>query len=166
MDVILTVLTPLVVGILALAVFTLMRREGTRKNEKLNREDFVIRSSYVWGVIMLIVIAFLLFIVIAGNITEPMGYINILFAVLILVLLYGSLTVFRDKVRIKGEEIIHTPAIGKKRVYSFSQIEKIEQKRAGYYIKSNGKTAFVLEINSIGAKLFIELASERDIEIE
>ena len=100
MDMLLTVLTPLIVAIIGFSVFTLMRREREYKADKLNRCDFVIRSSMAWGVIMLVIDAFLLSLLIVGNLEKSMGFFNIIIIALFLVFAYGALAVFRDNVRV------------------------------------------------------------------
>ncbi|MBO5312509.1 MAG: hypothetical protein J6B29_00950 [Clostridia bacterium] len=166
METILTICTPLLIGILALAIFALMKREKKRKNEGLDKNDFVLRSSYVWGAFMLAIIIFLLFLIVFGNLAEPMGGINVVFVLLILILSYGSLQIFREKVRVKDTEIIYTPAIGKTKVYTFEQIEKIVHKRTGYYVYINGKAVFSIDSSGIGTCLFTELARDKGVSIE
>ena len=45
MEIFLTIVTPIIIAIGIICAFALMKRENKRKNEALNRRDFVIRTS-------------------------------------------------------------------------------------------------------------------------
>lgn len=161
MEMLLTVLTPLIVAIIGFAVFTLMRRENERKSDKLNRYDFVIRSSIAWGIVMLVIDAFLIALLVVGNIEKSMGIANIIIAIFILVFGYGALAILRESIYVNGEEIIHTPPIGKKKVYLFSDIERVDMGKGCYKIYVRTKHVFSIEQNAIGARLFCDLIREK-----
>ena len=164
MEFIMTIITPLVIGFGAFVIFALARRENRRKNEKLNRHNFVARSTYTWGAVMVTVIVLLLLLVIFGNIGEPFGVgLNVALSLLILALGFGSLQIFREKVTVKENEIIFTPAIGKKKAYRFQQIERVENRKTGVCVFINGKKVFTLDPSGIGTALFVEIYKTREL---
>lgn len=156
------ILTPIMMVLCIAGVFVLARRENARKTSKLNRRDFVIRSSYVWGAIMIIIDTVLLIMLVFGNIGEPfpIGF-NIALSIIFLVFAFGILQAFREKTRVKDDEITYIPAIGKAKKYTFSQIEKIETKKTGTVVFVDGKKAFTLDTSGIGTLLFIEIFKTR-----
>ena len=158
----LLILTPIILAIGVGFIFALAKKENKRKNEKLNRNDFVIRSSYSWGAIMATLEALALCLIIVGNIDGSFGVgVNIFLGILSVAFAYGTLQIFREKVRVIGKnEIIYTPVIGKAKKYSFDQIDRAEKKRTGIYVYVDGKKAFVLDPAGIGSGLFVELYCE------
>ncbi|MBE6673964.1 MAG: hypothetical protein E7596_02535 [Ruminococcaceae bacterium] len=162
MDTLLTVVTPLLIAVLGIMLFTLARRDNKRKNEQLNRCAFIIRSSYSWGVIMIIIEVLLGSLLVFGNIGEPFSIgINIALSIFLLIFGFGILQAFREKVAVNGDNIVYTPTIGKKQEYVFSDIEKLESKRTGVYIYVRGKKAFTLDPSGIGTALFVEIYKTR-----
>ena len=97
----LMIIAPIIVALGIGFLFAISRKENKRKNEALDRRDFVIRSSYTWGVIMVTIEAVLLSLVIFGNIDMglPLG-VNIVLGVLLVAFAFGALQIFREKVRI------------------------------------------------------------------
>ena len=163
MDIILTVVTPLLIGLCAFVVFALARRENRRKNENLNRRSFVIRSTYTWGVIMVTADVLLLLLIVFGNIEEPFPILlNVILSLLILGFAYGALQVFRERVSVEGNRIVYTPAIGSKKEYSFDKLERIENKKTGIHVFVNGKKVFTLDPSGIGTQLFIDVYKTRE----
>ena len=163
MEFLMTIITPLVIGFGAFVIFALARRDNRRKNEKLNRRSFVIRSTYTWGGIMVTVDMLLLLLIIFGNIDEPFGVgLNILLSLLAAAIAFGALQIFRERVTVKENEIIYTPAIGKKKSYRFDQIERVESRKTGVCVFINGKKAFSLDPSGIGTALFVEIYKTRD----
>ena len=162
MEIFLTIATPIVVAIGVVCAFAFMRRENKRKNEGLNRRDFVIRSSYTWGVIMATLEVLDLCLIIFGNMDGAFAVgINIFLGLLAVAFGYGALQIFREKVRIvERRDIIHTPIIGKKKNYTFDSIERVEKKKTGVYVFVDGKKAFSMDPSGIGTGLFIELYRE------
>lgn len=159
MDNLLTILTPIIIAIGAVCAFALARREKTRKNDKLNRRDYVVRSTYTWGVIMITIDVLLLTLLIFGNIDDPfpIGF-NIVMGAVALLLGYGILQSFRENVRIvERNEIIYTPTVGKKRKYTFDDIERVEKRKTGIYVYVGGKKAFGIDPSGIGTSLFVEM---------
>lgn len=159
MEIFLTIVTPIIIAIGIICAFALMKRENKRKNESLNRRDFVIRTSYTWGVIMATLEVLDLCLIIFGNIdgTFAVG-VNIFLGVLALAFGFGTLQIFREKVRvIEKKEIIYTPIIGKKRNYTFDAIDRLEKKKTGVYVYVDGKKVFNLDPSGIGTSLFVEL---------
>ncbi len=156
------IFTPLILILGIAGIFALAKKENERKTSKLNRRDFVIRSSYVWGGIMITIDVIVLVMLIFGNIGQPfpIGF-NVALCLAFLVFAFGILQVFREKVRVKDDEIIYTPAIGGSKVYSFSQIEKIESKKTGTVVFIDGKKAFTLDTSGIGTLLFVEIFKTR-----
>jgi len=159
MEIFLTIVTPIIVAIGIVCLFTLMRRENKRKNESLNRRDFVIRSSYTWGVIMATIEVLDLCLIIFGNIDGSFAVgVNIFLGILLVAFGFGTLQIFREKVRVlEKRDIIYTPIIGKKRSYTFDSIERVEKKKTGIYVYVGGKRAFNLDPSGIGTGLFVEL---------
>ena len=163
MDILLTIITPLLVAFLAFVLFALAKKERNKKNEQLNRCAFVIRSSYSWGVIMAGICVFLLLLLIIGNISEPFKIgVNVALFCLLLLFGYGALQIFRERVEIKGNDIYVTPTIGKRKKYTFEQIDSIESKRTGVYVFIDGKKAFTLDPAGIGTPLFVEIYKTRN----
>ncbi len=163
MEIFLTIATPIIVGIGIVVAFALMRKENKRKNENLNRRDFVIRSSYTWGVIMATIEVLDLCLIIFGNIdgTFAVG-VNIFLGFLAVAFGFGTLQIFRERVRIvERRDIIYTPIIGKKRNYTFESIERVEKKKTGIYVYVDGKKAFNLDPSGIGTSLFVEFYRQR-----
>ncbi len=162
MDILLTVATPLIIAVLGIALFTLARKDNKRKNEQLNRCAFIIRSTYFWGVIMIIIEAILGSLLGFGNISEPFPIgVNIALSIFFIIFGFGILQAFREKVAVNGNNIVYTPAIGKKKEYTFADIEKIESKRTVVYIYVQGKKAFTLDPGGIGTALFVEIYKTR-----
>lgn len=162
MDNLLTILTPLIIGFGAIAVFALARREKTRKNDKLNRCDFVARSTYTWGVIMITINTVIALILILGNIEDPFGIgFNIFLGALFVLFSLGILQAFRERVIVKGERVIYVPTLGKAREYTFDRIERVEKRKTGIYVYVNGKKAFTLDPSGIGSLLFVEIYKTR-----
>ena len=156
------IFTPIMMVLSVAGVFVLARRENARKSRKLNRRDFVIRSSYVWGAIMGIIDVIALVMLIFGNIGEPFPWgFNAALGVVLLVFAFGALQSFREKVSVKDDEIIYTPTIGASKKYTFSQIEKIETKRTGTVVFVNGKKAFTVDTAGIGTPLLVEIFKTR-----
>lgn len=162
MDILLTIITPIVVAIGLGVAFALSKKERKRKNEKLNRRDFVIRSSYSWGVIMSTIEVLILCLLVFGNIESPFPVgVNVALGIFGAAFGVGILQAFRERVRVvEKSEITYTPIFGKKRVYSFSDIESVEKKRTGVYVFIKGKKAFNLDPSGIGTSLFLELYRE------
>lgn len=159
MEIFLTVVTPIIVAIGIIASFALMKRENKRKNASLDRRNFVIRSTYTWGVIMATLEVLDLSLLIFGNLdgTFAVG-VNVFLGVLAVAFGFGALQIFREKVRvIEKRDIIYTPIIGKNREYTFDDIERVEKKKTGVYVYINGKKAFNLDPAGIGTSLFIDL---------
>lgn len=154
--------TPLILILGIAGIFALAKKENARKTSKLNRRDFVIRSSYVWGGIMITIDVIILVMLIFGNIGEPfpIGF-NVVLGLIFLAFAFGILQVFRERVTVKNDEITYTPVVGSKRVYTFSQIEKIEAKKTGTVVFIDGKKAFTLETSGIGTLLFVEIFKTR-----
>ena len=159
MEIVLTVVTPIILAIGIICLFGFLRREHARKDENLNRRDFVARSSYAWGIIMSTINALLISVLIGGNIDSPFPVgVNIVLSAVVLVFGVGILQAFREKVRIiECNEITYTPTFGKKRKYTFEQIERVEKKKTGIYVIVDGKKAFSLDPSGIGTGLFLEL---------
>ena len=158
MNILLTILTPLLVGFGLAFAFATSKKEKSRKNEKLNRNDFVIRSSYSWAVIMItlnsVITAFLIF----GNIGEPLPLgVNIVLGALLLIFSLGITQAFREKVHVKGKNIIYTPTFGWSRTYTFDGLDSVEKRKTGIYVYANGRRAFSLDPAGIGTGLFLEL---------
>ena len=163
MDIVLTVITPLVIGFGAFVAFALSRRENRRKNEKLNRRDFVIRSTYTWGVIMITLDLLLLLLLILGNVGEPLSPgLDVVLALLIIAFSFGSLQVFRERVAVKENAIIYTPTVGRKKEYSFKDIDRVENRKTGVHVFVNGKKAFTLDPSGIGTQLFVDIYKTRE----
>lgn len=159
MEIFLTIVTPIIVAIGIVCAFALMKRENKRKNASLDRRNFVIRSSYTWGVIMATLEVLDLCLIIFGNIdgTFALG-VNIFLGALAVAFGFGTLQIFREKVRvIEKRDIIYTPIIGKNREYTFDDIERVEKKKTGVYVYINGKKAFNLDPSGIGTGLFVDL---------
>lgn len=153
------IIAPIIVALGIGIIFAVSRKENKRKNEALNRRDFVIRSSYTWGVIMVTIVAVLLTLVIFGNVDGglPLG-VNIVLGILLVAFCFGALQIFREKVRvIERKEIIHTPVIGKTKKYTFAQVNRVDMKRTGVYVYVAGKRIFTLDSTGIGTSLFVEL---------
>ena len=153
------IIAPIIVALGIGIIFAVSRKENKRKNEALNRRDFVIRSSYTWGVIMVTIVAVLLTLVIFGNVDGglPLG-VNIVLGILLVAFAFGALQIFREKVRvIERNEIIHTPVIGKTKKYTFAQVNRVDMKRTGVYVYVAGKRIFTLDSTGIGTSLFVEL---------
>ena len=162
MNNLLTILTPLIIGFGAIAVFALARREKTRKNDKLNRRDFTARSTYTWGVVMITINTVIALLLILGNIEDPFGIgFNIFLGVLFAIFSLGILQAFRERVIVKEETITYVPAIGKPKQYTFDAIEKIEKRKTGIYVYVNGKKAYTLDPSGIGSLLFVEIYKTR-----
>ena len=162
MEIFLTIATPIVVAIGVVCAFALMKRENKRKNESLNRRDFVIRSSYTWGVIMATLETLDLCLMIFGNMDGAFAVgVNIFLGLLAVAFGYGTLQIFREKVRvIEKRDIIYTPVLGSKKNYTFDSIERVEKKKTGVYVYVDGKKAFNLDPSGIGTSLFVELYRE------
>lgn len=158
----LMIIAPIIMALGIGFVFAAAKKENKRKNENLNRQDFVIRSSYSWGVIMVTIEALLISLIIAGNVDKSFGVgVNIFLSILIVAFGYGALQIFREKVRvIEKNEIIYTPIIGKTKNYTFSKIDRVEKKRTGVYVYAAGKKLFTLDPTGIGTSLFLELYRE------
>ena len=155
----LMIIAPIIVALGIGFLFAISRKENKRKNEALNRRDFVIRSSYTWGVIMVTIEAVLLALVIVGNIDMglPLG-VNIVLGILLVAFAFGALQIFREKVRVvEKKEIIHTPVIGRIKKYTFKEVNRVDMKRTGVYAYVNGKRIFTLDSTGIGTSLFVEL---------
>ena len=164
MDFILTIITPLLIGLCAFVIFALARKENRRKNESLNRKLFVIRSSYTWGAIMASVDALLLMLIVFGNLEEPFSVgLNVIMSLLFLAFAYGALQIFRENVLVNGNSITYTPTFGRKREYSFEQIERVENRKTGVQVFVNGKKAFTLDPSGIGTQLFIDIYKTREL---
>ncbi len=165
MEIVLSIVVPIILAIGIICAFSFSRRERARRDENLNRRDFVARSTYTWGIIMCTVNALLLSVVIAGNIEKPFPIgVNILLGAVILLFAFGILQAFREKIRvIECSDIIYTPTIGKKRKYTLEQIDRIEKKKTGVYIFVNNKKAFSLDPSGIGTTLFLELYRSKRI---
>lgn len=163
MEIIMTIITPLVIGLGAFVAFALSRRENRRKNEKLNRHSFVARSTYTWGVIMITIDLLLLMLITFGNIEEPFGIgFNIILSLLILIFAFGALQIFRERVIIKENQITVIPALGKRKLYTFDKIERVENKKTAVHVFVNGKKAFALDPSGIGTALFVEIYKTRE----
>jgi hypothetical protein len=163
MDIVLTVITPLIVGFGAFVAFALSRRENRRKNEKLNRRNFVIRSTYTWGVVMITLDTLLVMLLILGNVGEPLPIgLDIVLALLIIAFSFGSVQIFRERVTVKENTIIYTPVIGRKREYSFGCVDRVENRKTGVHVFVNGKKAFTLDPSGIGTQLFIDIYKTRE----
>ena len=162
MEIFFTIASPIVVAIGVVVAFALMKRENKRKNESLNRRDFVIRSSYTWGVIMSTLEALDLCLLIFGNMDGGFAVgVNIFLGLLAAAFGYGALQIFREKVRvIEKSDIIYTPIVGRVRTYTFDSIERVEKKRTGVYVYIDGKKVFNLDPSGIGTSLFVELYRE------
>ena len=156
------IFTPLILILGVAGIFALAKKENERKTSKLNRRDFTIRSSYVWGGIMITIDVITLVMLIFGNIGEPfpIGF-NLVLATVFVIFAFGILQVFREKVKVKDNDIIYTPTIGHTCTYTFSQIEKIESKKTGTIVFIGGKKAFTLDTNGVGTLLFIEIFKTR-----
>ena len=155
----LMIIAPIIVALGIGFLFAISRKENKRKNEALDRRDFVIRSSYTWGVIMVTIEAVLLSLVIFGNIDMglPLG-VNIVLGVLLVAFAFGALQIFREKVRVvERNEVIHTPVIGKTKRYTFKEINRVDMKRTGVYAYVNNKRIFTLDSTGIGTSLFVEI---------
>ena len=165
MEIVLSIVGPIILAIGIICIFGFSRRERARRDESLNRRDFVARSTYTWGIIMCTINALLLSVVIAGNIEKPFPLgVNIVLGGVILLFGYGILQSFRERVRIiEGKDIIYTPTIGRKRTYLFSQIDGVEKKKTGVYVYVNGKRAFSLDPSGIGTTMFLELYRDRPL---
>ena len=162
MNSVITILTPLIVALGAFAVFGFARKENKRKNEKLNRRNFVARSTHTWGVIMIVIEVLLAFLLVFGNIEEPFGVgVNVILGVLVLAFGFGILQNLRERVVVLEDKFTVIPMIGKKREYEFSKIEKIESKKTGHYVFVNGKKVLTLDPTGIGTSLFVEIYKTR-----
>ena len=159
MEVLLTIVTPIIVAIGIVSAFALSKRENKRKNQNLNRRDFVVRSTYTWGVIMSTIELLAVCLLIFGNIDGEFAVgVNIFLGVLSVAFGFGILQNFREKVRvIERKEIIYTPIFGKTKNYTFDHIDRVEKKKTGVYVYINGKKAFTLDPTGIGTSLFVEL---------
>ena len=159
MEIFLTIVTPIIVAIGIVSAFALTKRENKRKNDSLNRRDFVIRSSYTWGIIMATIDALALSLLLFGNLDGEFATgVNIFLSILAVAFSYGTLQMFREKVRvIEKKDIIVTPAIGKTKAYTFDQIDRVEKKKTGVYVYINGKKTFALDPSGIGTSLFVEM---------
>lgn len=159
MDIFLTVATPIIVGVGAIVAFALMRKENKRKNERLDRRDFVIRSTYTWGVIMATLEVLDLCLIIFGNIDGAFAVgVNIFLGFLAVAFGFGTLQIFRERVRVvEKRDVIYTPIVGKKKSYTFDSIERVEKRKTGVYVYIDGKKAFNLDPSGIGTSLFVEL---------
>lgn len=153
-----TVLTPLIIGLGAFAVFGFARIENRKKNEKLNRANFVARSTHTWGVIMITIEVLLAVMLIFGNIEEPFGAgMNIALILLAVLFGFGILQNFRERVHVVDKTFTVVPMLGKKQKYTFQDIEKVESKKTGHYVYVKGKKVATLDPSGIGTLLFIEI---------
>lgn len=159
MEIFLTVVTPIIVAIGILCSFALMKRENKRKNASLNKSDFVIRSTYTWGVIMATLEVLDLSLLIFGNIDGAFAVgVNVFLSILAVAFGFGALQIFREKVHvIEKKKIVHTPIFGRKREYTMDQVERVEKKKTGVYVYINGKKAFNLDPSGIGTSLFVDI---------
>ena len=156
--VVVLILAPLIVGLGVFAIFAFARKENKRKNEKLNRSDFVVRSTHTWGIIMIALEVILVSLLIFGNLESPFSIgVNIVLSAFVLIFAVGILQNFRENVHVKDKKFIITPMIGKKREYKFSQIEKIDGRKTGYYVYVDGKKVLSLDPSGIGSSLFVEV---------
>ena len=158
----LLIIMPLIMALGIGFIFAIAKKENKRKNEVLNRRDFVIRSSYSWGVIMVTLAALAISLIVVGNIDGSFGVgVNIFLSILLVAFTYGALQIFREKVRVvEKKEVIHTPIIGKTKTYAFDKIDRVEKKRTGVYVYVNDKKIFNLDPSGIGTSLFLELYRE------
>lgn len=152
------ILAPLIVGLGVFAIFAFARKENKRKNEKLNRSDFYVRSTHAWGIIMIILELTIISLLIFGNLDKPFSVgVNVALSLLLVIFGVGILQNFRENVHVVDKKFIVTPMLGKKREYEFSQIEKIEGRKTGYYVYVNGKKVLSLDPSGIGTSLFVEI---------
>ena len=166
MEIVLSIVGPIIIAIGVICIFAFSRKERARKDDNLNRRDFVARSTYTWGIIMCTLDALLLSVLIAGNIEKPFNVgVTVVLCGVALIFAYGILQAFREKVRvIEGNEIIYTPTLGKKRKYTLEQIERVERKKTGIYVFADGKKVFSLDPSGIGTTMFLEIyKSKRSI---
>ena len=158
MDIFILIASPLIIAFGAYAIFTIAKKENSRKSEKLNRCDFVARSTHTWGVIMIALEVLLALLLILGNIEKPFGVgMNVVLGALALIFALGILQNFREKIHIVNKTFTVTPTLGKKKQYSFSDIEKIDTRKTGYLVLVDGKKVATLDPGGIGTMLFVEI---------
>ena len=162
MNILLTVITPLLVGFGLAFAFASMKKENTRKNAKLNRRNFVIRSSYTWGIIMGTINAVLLPLLIVGLALGELGVgVSIVISLCIILFSIGIVQNVRERVAVKDDDIVYTPIFGKSKGYTFSQIDRVEKRKTGIYVYVENKKVFSLDPAGIGTSLFLELYRQK-----
>ena len=158
MNILLTILTPLVVGFGLAFIFSVSKKENKRKSERLNKKDFVARSSYTWGAIMATINTLIAVILIFANIDSPLPIgVNIFLGILFLLFTYGIVQAFRERVHIKDGVAVYTPALGKSKSYLLKDLDRVEKRKTGVYVYMDGKKVFVLDNAGIGTSTFLDV---------
>lgn len=165
------VVVPCMVALFTPMVFCIIQEANRKKEAKMNKDDFIICYSLGWTWLSIITSVVLAIILILLNIFyEVKWVVNVIMIPFIVIFIVGAYAFVREKVVIKKDEIIVTPILGKTKIYTFTEIEKLKE-----VSWSNGtisykvykeKVIFSISNSMLGYNLFMARVKAEKIKVE
>lgn len=165
-------LIPLTVGLLTPAIVSLIVRHNIKKEIRMNRNSFSIEFLPLW--LCFLLVSVVLFLSVLTFLLYRFGVMSwyhlIIITPLIAFFALGIFVSARQKLIVKNDKIIYTPAFGKSNVYTFSQIlfvqKTVTSKVIGYAVFTKDKRIFSISNTQAGAQLFIQKIEKLQIQIK
>jgi hypothetical protein len=160
-------------------IFGAFKKWQVKKESKMNKNDFVIRSSITFVLFLIIFSVILATILILLNVFDSFEtgsqflITNVCVIPIIVLFLLGAFGAARKRIVVKNDKISITPMYGKKIESSFEEITKIREKV--WYSKGikfysydiyTTKKLYSISASESGFNLFIQTATEKGIYIE
>lgn len=163
-------IVPFVVTFILPIAYVHTQKRARDKSSKLNKNNFTMKASKNFSILLMIMTFFLLTSIILLNIFDNLDIAtNIFLDLMVIFMAIGCIQSLRQKIVINVKSIIYTPIIGKTKKYDFSDLKKLKIKNYSrglilYHVYTD-KKIFKFSNQAIGYNLLLKLLEENNVDI-